>query len=42
MRMGIEEASGWDVVVGPENASSIPAFLRERQGESRFEQEGSA
>ncbi|MBE0635827.1 acetyl-CoA decarbonylase/synthase complex subunit gamma [Candidatus Bipolaricaulota bacterium] len=31
MRMGIEEASGWDVIVGPDNASGIPHFLHELQ-----------
>lgn len=29
MRMGIEEASGWDVIVGPDSASSIPHFLHQ-------------
>jgi acetyl-CoA decarbonylase/synthase, CODH/ACS complex subunit gamma len=35
MRMGIEEASGWDVVVGPDNASSIPHFLHQHQQKVR-------
>lgn len=29
MRVGIEEASGWNVIVGPDSASSIPHFLHE-------------
>jgi acetyl-CoA decarbonylase/synthase complex subunit gamma len=29
MRMGIEEASGWNVIVGPDNATGIPHFLHE-------------
>jgi acetyl-CoA decarbonylase/synthase, CODH/ACS complex subunit gamma len=35
MRMGIEEASGWDVIVGPDNASSIPHFLHQHQQKVR-------
>ena len=31
MRIGIEEASGWNVIVGPDSASSIPHFLHEHQ-----------
>jgi len=30
MRVGIEEASGWQVIVGPDTASGIPRFLHER------------
>ncbi len=29
MKMGIEESSGWEVVIGPDTASSIPHFLHE-------------
>jgi acetyl-CoA decarbonylase/synthase, CODH/ACS complex subunit gamma len=29
MRMGIEEASGWDVIVGPDSATGIPKFLHD-------------
>jgi len=32
LRVAIEEASGWDVVIGPEDASGIPLFLREVYG----------
>lgn len=28
LRMEIEEESGWDVVIGPEDAAGIPVFLR--------------
>jgi len=28
LRMEIEEDSGWDVVIGPEDAASIPHFLK--------------
>ena len=28
MRMEIEDESGWDVVIGPEDAASIPRFLK--------------
>ena len=38
MRMGIEEASGWDVIVGPDNATGIPHFLHELK--TRWENEG--
>jgi len=29
LRMGIEDASGWNIIVGPESSSGIPHFLRE-------------
>jgi len=34
LRMAIEEVSGWDVVVGPEDAGGIPRFLNELQARS--------
>jgi len=34
----IEEASGWDVIVGPLDSSSIPAFLHEKWQEKKVAQ----
>jgi len=29
LRMKIQEEGGWEVIVGPEDAASIPKFLRQ-------------
>jgi len=34
----IEEASGWDVTVGPLDSSGIPAFLHEKWYEKKVAQ----
>ncbi len=38
LRMGVQEEGGWEVIVGPEDAATLPRFLRQEWGNGKNDQ----